>query len=181
MVRRARILSTVRIAAVGVALTLSSCGSVKEKVGGWLEPISPSQEAATASGVYYARVEGLTVYDEPSASSGVVGALALHEKVTRLKLERGYAYVQGSRSGVKGWVNNAELIWRLPAAAAPSEPAPSEARPEDASATGDEATTPEAAQAPASDPEPQPTSAPAPPAPPTTTPGDTPPSIFDAY
>ena len=66
--------------------------------------------------MYYAGVEGLKVYSETSASSKVVGTLSLHEKVVRTNLERGYAFVESTERDLKGWVDNAQLLWRLPAA-----------------------------------------------------------------
>jgi hypothetical protein len=41
--------------------------------------------------------------------------LPLHQKVYRYKMEKGYAYVKVEGNGVSGWVDNARLIWRLPA------------------------------------------------------------------
>ncbi|MET0152786.1 MAG: SH3 domain-containing protein, partial [Candidatus Binatia bacterium] len=85
-------------------------------------PTTAAASGAQVRRVYYSSVEGMKVYSEPSTSSTVVGTLSLHEKVIRSKLERGYAFVESSQSGVKGWVDNAQLIWRLPAA--PSAAAP---------------------------------------------------------
>jgi len=130
--------------------------------------------------VYYARVDGLQVHSEPSASSAVIGTLALHERVTRSRVERGYAYVT-SASGLTGWVSNAQLIWRLPATGAP---APAEAAPE---ATEPEAPEPEAPEPTAPAPEPPPTTtttttrAPRPTTSSTIPPRGVPPSIFNPY
>jgi hypothetical protein len=126
--------------------------------------------------VYYAGVEGLTVYGEPSASSKVVGTLALHEKVTRSDLQRGYAYVTSAQSGLAGWVSNAQLIWRLPAAA----PAPAGEEPEAPAA--EEPGSPETT-APATEPPSTTTTTAVPPPPPTSTvpPHGIPPSIFNPY
>ena len=166
------------LAALWVALVFTSCAGVKQRVGGWFgaktPPSSPGPATAQPPRVYYAGVDGLKVYSEPSASSKVVGTLSLHEKVTRSGVERGYAYVTSSKSGLAGWVSNAQLIWRLPAAAGPAGEA-----------------APEAPVAPEA-PEP---AAPAPEPPPTTTTtrvratstsstipaGGVPPSIFNPY
>jgi hypothetical protein len=147
--------------------------------------------------VYYAGVEGMKVYSAASASSKVVGTLSLHEKVTRTGLERGYAYVQSSKTGTKGWVDNAKLIWRLPAAPGaaapapeepqpqePSAPAPEEAQPEEPAApAGEEPPAPEAPEATAAAAEPPPTATPVPAAPAKSavTPGGVRPSIFNPY
>jgi hypothetical protein len=148
--------------------------------------------------VYYAGVEGLKVYGEPSASSKVVGTLSLREKVRRVRVERGFAFVESTKSGVKGWVDNAQLAWRLPTAPATAGPAPGEAKPEEvppeevqpeealpeepAAPTGEERApaAPEATAAPA---EPFPTTTPAPTAAPISlpTPRAVGPSIFNPY
>src|SRR5262249_3198212 len=118
--------------------------------------------------------DGLKVYSESSASSKVVGTLALHEKVTRYRVERGYAYVTSSQSGLTGWVSNGQLVWRLPATAAP---APVEEAPE--------AAEPEAPETSAPEPEPPSTTttirAPARSSSSTIPPGGVPPSIFNPY
>jgi hypothetical protein len=125
--------------------------------------------------MYYAGAEGVQVYSEPSASSKIVGKLSLHEKVIRTKLEKGYAYVQSTKSSVKGWVKNADLIQRLPTA--PTTGTPSPTSPE---APAAEELTPEAAT-PAGELPPTPTSTPVAPAPSTPTRGGVAPSIFNPY
>src|SRR6266550_6728640 len=135
-VGRAGRLRSIRIvAAVVLATLLASCTGLKRTVGGWLRFKKPAPETTESSTrtarVYYAAVDGLKVYSEPSASSKVVGTLSLHEKVTRSKVERGYAYVESTKSVVKGWVDNAGLTWRSPtappaAASTPGEPKPEE-------------------------------------------------------
>ena len=130
--------------------------------------------------MYYAGIEGLKVFGEPSASSKVVGALSLHEKVTRTKLERGYAYVESAKSGMKGWVINAQLLWRLPTAPKTGAPAPVEAQPEEPVApTGEETPAPVAPEATAPAAEQPPTATPVPAAHPT--PPGIAPSIFNPY
>jgi hypothetical protein len=103
--------------------------------------------------VYYAGAEGLKVYSEASTSSKVVGTLSLHEKVVRTNLERGYAFVESTKSDLKGWVDNAQLIWRLPPAPGAGAPTNVEAQPEEPEAPAPEEPTPTAA------PEPTPTAA----------------------
>jgi hypothetical protein len=187
---RARSLRIGRVVAgLGVALGLTSCSAIQHTVGGWFGAIAskvkpkPETTAATpasAPRAYYAGVEGLKVYSEASASSKVVGALSLHEKVTRSKLERGYAYVESSKSGLKGWVSNAKLTWRVPTAGAPAtveaEPEAPEV-PEPQEPSGREPTPP-AEEAP-----PTPAAVTVPAAPPTstTTPRGIQPSIFNPY
>jgi hypothetical protein len=198
-VSRAQSLRIVRVAAaLGVAVLLASCAATQKTVGGWIASATPtpSPRPKAASGAqapraYYAQVEGLKVYSESSSSSKVVGTLSLHEKVTRYKVERGYALVESAKSGLKGWVDNAQLTWRLPAA-----PVPAEARPEEAivpqaeeQAEPEEPTAPEGEETQVPPPEasatathPMPTTTPVPTAPPSSMP--TPrvgPSIFNPY
>jgi hypothetical protein len=118
---------------------------------------------------YYAAADGLPVRADASASAKVVGRLGLHEKVTRTQVDRGYAHVVAG-SGVEGWVDNAQLLWRLPAAAAaPPAPAPTET----------EAVKTEPEPAPATQPAPAPRPA-APPQPPAD-PSKPNPTVFDPF
>jgi hypothetical protein len=117
----------------------------------------------------------MKVYSSPSTASTVIGQLPSFDKVTRSKMERGYAYVTSSKSGVSGWVNNAQLLWRVPnaqpAAVAPGVEAPS----------GE--VSPAIAVPPTATPL-EPTATPheaRPPRTPTATPAGIAPSIFDAY
>jgi len=143
------------------------------------------KSAAAAPRGYFAGTEGMKLYSKPSASSKVVGELSLHEKVTRFKLERGFAYVESTKSGLKGWVNNSQLIWRLPTTPTTGAPAPVEAQPEEPVApTGEEPQAPVTAEATATAAEPLPTPTNTPvPAPPKSqaTPGGVAPSIFNPY
>jgi hypothetical protein len=59
-------------------------------------------------------MDQLVVYSEPRSSSSPLTQLSLHQKVYRSKIEKGYAYIKVEESGVTGWVDNAQLIWRLP-------------------------------------------------------------------
>jgi len=153
-------------------IAVAGC-SVQKTIGGWFgaspSPTAvPTPQESSAAGVFYAGVDGLNVYSDSSSSSKIVGRLPLYDKVARSKLERGFAYVTSATSGVTGWVNNAQLLWRvpntLPTAAAPPAAAPRE----------------EAAPPAAVAPEPTPTRREAP-APATPAAGGLAPSIFDAY
>jgi hypothetical protein len=198
VVCRAQSLPIVRVAAaLSVALALAGCAAMQQTVGGWFRKATPTPTptpqvtpaAAMTPRVYYAGVDGLKVYSEPSASSKVLGALSLHEKVTRTKLERGYAYVESAKSGRKGWVNNSQLIWRLPTVQMTGTPGPVEAQPEEPAApTGEEPQEPAApAEAPQEPEVVEPTatateSLPAPTPPKSqATPGGVAPSIFNPY
>jgi hypothetical protein len=189
------------VAVVSVGILLAGCAAMKQRMGGWFgaaattptpEPTpTPQGASATAPRVYYAGVEGMQVRGGPSASSKVIGQLSLHERVTRFKLERGYAYVESAESATKGWVNNSQLIWRLPSAPTTTAPeteqpgAPAVEPEPEAPAPGAEEPqapeVPEAAETPV-EPTPTPTTVPAaaPPSPKPTLRGAAP-SIFDAY
>jgi hypothetical protein len=153
-------------------LSLAGC-SVQNTVSGWFRK-APHEARAEAGQVYYAGVEGLIVHGEPSSSARVVGHLSLHEKVTRYKIERGYAYVKSDTSGLKGWVNNAMLIWRLPARAKPAPDLPAEPAAEEPSEVPEPPATPESEE-PASAPPDTPAADASP------TPSVVSPSLFDAY
>ena len=72
--------------------------------------------AKTGDRVFYAADDGLPVYAEASGSSKLVGRLRAKEKVTRTKEKDGYAYIKARNGALKGWVVNAKLDWRAPAA-----------------------------------------------------------------
>lgn len=93
-------------------LVLTGCSAVQGTVGGWFgEEAAPS--GASVSGVYFAGSDGLMVHSDASGSSAVVGRLAPYEKVVRSRLRDGYAYVVSEKSGLAGWVDNAQLVWRV--------------------------------------------------------------------
>jgi SH3 domain-containing protein len=176
-------------AALSAAMVFVSCAATQKSVGGWFEAPTPTPSptpkpapAAKAPRAYYAAVEGLKVHIDPSASSKVVGTLSLHEKVTRLKVERGYALVASTKSGVRGWVDNAQLSWRLPTSPTTAAPAPGETEPEEAAAPAvEEPQEPAAAEGTATKPMPAATSAPTAPASSFPTARPVGPSIFNPY
>jgi hypothetical protein len=105
------------------AVTLAACAATRETVDGWFGTApAPAAGASSGARVYYSGMDGLKMYSEPTSSSKVTGRLSLHEKVTRSKVERGYAYVE-TDSGQTGWVDNAQLLWRLPSAVPAAAPA----------------------------------------------------------
>jgi hypothetical protein len=166
----------VGIAILTGAFALAGC-SMPKAVSGWFggEP-APAEETALGEGhVYYASAAGLRVHGKPAAASPVVGELALHEKVIRYKVERGYAYIK-AESGLTGWVDNAMLIWRVPGTrpvAAP-EPVVEEPPVEEPSAAPEAPPTPTLPE-----PSPPPTATPATEGRPT--PGEPGPGLFDPY
>ena len=156
--------------AVAMVIASSGCSSVRQSLSGLFGETpppaageTPGPAAARQGQTYYAAVEGLAVYAEASESSKVVGHLGLHEKVTRSRLERGYAYVTADESGLAGWVDNAKLIWRLPPAGAVS--APGEREPEKGEAQATPTSTPATQPSPPPT-QPSPAQAPARPSPP---------------
>lgn len=143
----------VPILIVTAAVALAGCSGMQKTVGGWFGdvPATSTQDGT----VYFAATDGLAVHGDASFSSPVVGRLALHEKIVRTRLQSGFAYVVSDQTGVAGWVDNAQLIWRLPTApqagtvAAPADPSPA-AAPTDVAPPA-AAAAPEAAPAPAAD------------------------------
>lgn len=175
------------VVGLGVLTLLASCAATQPSTGGWLGSAAPTPTPAETTSqvrrVYYAGAEGMKVYSEASTSSKVVGTLSLHEKVVRSDLQRGYALVESSKSGLKGWVDNAQLIWRLPTAPGTGAPAKVEAEPEEPEAPAPEEPSPTAAPQPTPTAEVFPTSVPAPTAAPREMPTPRPvgPSIFNPY
>ena len=85
-------------------------------------PVSRDTSAQIKTGeanIYYTGVEGVRLYPEPQKTSTYV-TLPLNEKVLRSKVEKGFAYVRVVGSGQKGWVDNAQLIWRKKQEASPA-------------------------------------------------------------
>jgi hypothetical protein len=99
-----------------LAIAISGCTGVQQRWQGWFGSAPTHDEAGQ---VYFSAVKGLTVHAEPSGTAKVLGRLSLHEKVTRLRVQQGYAFVTSAAGGTAGWVDNAQLIWRLPTSAGP--------------------------------------------------------------
>lgn len=185
--QRGKSTAVILVVVTSVGLSLLGCSVYQRVIGSPGETPVPTPIATPAGGtaqVFYSGSEALKVYSEPASSSKVVGTLALHEKVSRDKIERGYAHVKSSSRELAGWVNNAALLWRLPAAKAEPggapgtptpelSPAPVEGEPE-----GPEAPEPAVTDAP---PAPEPTLTTAPAALVTPTPRGTTRSLFDPY
>lgn len=111
---------------LAIALPMGGCASFNEVWESWLgagEATPLATPAAESAPVFYAASEGVVLYTLPSATSDVVARLALHQPVTRIALARGFANVT-TESGLVGWVDNTQLLWRLPAT--PSPPAAAE-------------------------------------------------------
>jgi hypothetical protein len=159
-------------AGILATVVLAGCASVKQTTQGWWGDLtgSGSSSGATAAdgSVYFAATDGLVVHAEASGGSIAIGRLTQYQRVVRTQLKGGWAYVT-SDGGLAGWVDNAQLIWRLPAAsgtgtAAPAPgtsqaPAAPAAAPASAPATEPAAVPVEPAPATA---EPQPAAEPAP-------------------
>jgi len=178
------------VGGLGVLTLLASCSATQPGTGGWLGSAAPTPEptkstpaSAQTRRIYYAGVEGLKVYSEASTSAKVVGTLSLHEKVVRSDIQRGYGLVESSKSGLKGWVDNAQLVWRLPAASTTGAPAKVEAEPEEPQAPAPGEPSPTATPEPTPTVEVFPTKVPPPTAAPREMPTPRPvgPSIFNPY
>jgi hypothetical protein len=183
--------------AVAMSIALGGCSSLRESMNGWFGASStPAATPVTsqAGQIYYAAIDGVIVYAQPSESSQVVGHLALHERVTRTRIERGYAYIVADQNRPGGWVDNAQLLWRLPPAVAGSTPgeaepantvgeAPGTSGAAEAAKALDSGSAPSAQATPTSTPvtvvQPPPTQPMAPPA--QAKPSRPEPSIFDPY
>jgi hypothetical protein len=99
---------------VAVGLLVGGCAAFEDAWTAWFGASpSPTPIAAVPRDVFYAGAEGLPLYELPTASSPVIARLTLHQRVTRLGMSRGYANV-ATEAGLSGWVDNADLLWRLP-------------------------------------------------------------------
>lgn len=163
---------------VVVALSLSGCSamrSVQTSLFGHEEHAAEENARRNAAepSVYYIGAAGTPLYKEPGRTE--LARLPQYRKVYRIGLAQGYAHVRVDGTGEEGWVENAKLIWRLPAAspAAAPQPAPPAAEPA-APAHAEEA--PEAAEPPTPSPPPDAATAPASPPPTKVSP-----SVFDPF
>lgn len=98
---------------LGLGLTLGACARL------WPEITGASSATAASGEAFFSTVDGLPVHVESSAHSKIIGRIGLHEKVARTRVEHGYALISSTVSGVSGWVDNAQLSWRVP----PDKPA----------------------------------------------------------
>jgi hypothetical protein len=148
------------LAGVVAATFVTGCSDVKP-----LRELIYPNAGGKADGTFYVGEAGVALHPTPQRSSAPIATLALHQKVYRSKLEKGFAYVTVAGGGPKGWVDNAKLLWKLPASSAPAaRPAAAEpdaaeeatsqdpVRPEEPSPDGDAkggeaATTSESAEA----------------------------------
>ncbi|MBM4246961.1 MAG: SH3 domain-containing protein, partial [Deltaproteobacteria bacterium] len=139
------------------AAVVAGCASVRKTSEGWWSDVTGSGSTGQQQGsVYYAASDGLVVRADASGSSAVIGRLPLHARVVRTDLKSGWAYVT-SDTGLKGWVDNAQLVWRLPAAGGSAPATTTRAAPADAATTPPvPAPSPAAAASPAEDAAPAP-------------------------
>lgn len=119
--------------AFATAVALGGCAAFDQTVEEWFgdepTPTATPADPAAQEGVFYSSVDGLAMHFLPSGSSQVVSRLTLHQRVTRTDLQRGYAHVVAD-NGLEGWVDNARLLWRLPATPVPvAAPEPAGAPP----------------------------------------------------
>jgi len=130
---------------VAMALAVGGCSAVTDTWNDWFGesptpvPTAPPTAADQGAEVFYAAVDELALHALPSGSSQLVARLSLHQRVKRTGITRGYANVT-TDAGLEGWVDNAQLLWRLPAAPAattsPVEPSPASSGAEAAPTAG---------------------------------------------
>lgn len=106
---------------VAIGLQVAGCATVTETWDSWFgeEPAPMPAPEVERADLYYAATDGVVMYTLPSATSDVVARLTLHQPVTRLSLTRGFANVT-TEAGLVGWVDNTQLLWRLPATPIPT-------------------------------------------------------------
>ncbi len=109
--------------AAGLALWLCACGAAGPQT---TQPDAQKTDHSKTR-VYYAGQDGLPLYPRANLSGVPLVRLPLNEKLLRTRQEGGFAYVTVDRTGQKGWVVNARLIWKkkAPSAAAPPAKSPS--------------------------------------------------------
>lgn len=96
---------------------LGGCSTLEKHIPGMGAASPETRASATAAGVYYIGSADLPLYRSPGGV--IVKQLPQYSKVHREQLDRGFARVRVDATGETGWVENAQLIWRLPKALAP--------------------------------------------------------------
>jgi hypothetical protein len=103
---------------MAMAWTLTACSAPKlvDSV------FKKEQDTVRQDGqIFYVISAGLPVYAKAIASSKVLGHLTRNEKVTRTRLENGYAFITSANGRLEGWVDNGRLDWRIPAKEMPTK------------------------------------------------------------
>lgn len=108
MIDTSRQLTSLLCSAALVAI-LGGCSTLENTVAGK----SAAGGAGQTTGVYYAGSADLPLYRTPGGA--LISRLPQYAKLVRSDLQRGYAHVRVEATGEAGWVENAKLIWRLPA------------------------------------------------------------------
>jgi len=103
-------------AALGVAV--NGCSTL-DRVG-WGKGEATRAGSGSTTGVYYSATDNLPLYRNPGA--GIIDHLPKYTRLYRDDLQDGYAHVRVTPGSASGWVDNARLIWRLPAEAGQPEP-----------------------------------------------------------
>lgn len=91
-----------------ISLSLCSCATMD--LGA---KKSSALDTSGKTDTFYVGVDGLKVFPEPRFSKTCIAELALHEKVVRDQLEKGFAHIRVVKTGQTGWVNNAHLLWKI--------------------------------------------------------------------
>lgn len=97
------------IAVATLAIAVCGCSSVDRTLS-TLE----TQVGAVSGETLYTATDGLAVHAQPSGASAIIARLPLHEPVTRIGTEQGYAHITAPDSGLQGWVDNARLTAHVP-------------------------------------------------------------------
>lgn len=108
MIDTSRKLTSILCSAALVAI-LGGCSTLENTVAGK----SAAGGAGQTAGVYYAGSADLPLYRTPGGA--LISRLPQYAKLYRSDLQRGFAHVRVEATGEAGWVENAKLIWRLPA------------------------------------------------------------------
>ncbi len=192
MVQRAKHLTSLLLSA-GLVVGLGGCSTLEKHIPGIGAATSQTRGSAAAEGVYYVATPDLPLQRSPGGV--IIKRLPKDTKVYRDQLERGFAHVRVGSTGETGWVENAQLTWRLPRHGATQQahqpesqpaaesPLPEAVEPSTQPVEAPESPAPPAAEAPQS-PSPQ---AVEPPPPSSHSPSGTPakgavaPSIFNPY
>lgn len=111
----------------GLVVGLGACSTLEKHLPAIGAATSETSGSAAAEGVYYAASPDLPLHRSPGGV--IIKRLPQYTKLYRAQLNSGFAHVRVASTGETGWVDNAQLIWRLPKPKSPQQAHEPESQP----------------------------------------------------
>ncbi len=100
------------LSSIGLFTLLTGCSTLGDKISGFGSSSPEKSGSSSKEEVYFTGSPDLPLYKSPGRD--IIVRLPQYTKLSRKKLEKGYAYVRVNSTGVTGWVENSKLVWHLP-------------------------------------------------------------------